>query len=296
MDFLTKLAAEHQAPGEKDIGEQILACNPILESFGNAKTVRNDNSSRFGKYVLMYFAIFPHDNKVYGAKIKNYLLEKSRVVNVAPNERGYHIFYFLLGGCDLATLVELGLTGADGKALKWSTFKYLKTGGERVGEDATKEFNEVVTTMNCMNFTPEEQKGIWRCVAAILHMGELEFDKMSFDDDKSPSKPGKFKNEAVARKIADLLGYENSDDFLKILLQSVNVIRNQEMWMPQGFTVCMNNRDALAKKLYDNMFNWLVVKMNCVIQPEELGSGSFDSVAKTIGLLDIFGFENFDKN
>ena len=73
-------------------------------------------------------------------------------------------------------------------------------------------------------------------------------------------------------------------------------MRNQEMWMPQGYTVCMNNRDALAKKLYDNMFNWLVVKMNGTIEPAELGDGSFDSIAKTIGLLDIFGFENFDKN
>ena len=133
MEFLTKLAAEHQAEGEADIGEQILACNPILEGFGNAKTVRNDNSSRFGKYVLMYFAI--HEDKVYGAQIKNYLLEKSRVVSVAPNERGYHIFYFLLGGCDLATLAELGLTGPDGKALHWNKFNYLKTGGERP-EDA----------------------------------------------------------------------------------------------------------------------------------------------------------------
>ena len=110
-----------------------MACNPILEGFGNAKTVRNDNSSRFGKYVLMYFAI--HEDKVYGAQIKNYLLEKSRVVSVAPNERGYHIFYFLLGGCDLATLAELGLTGPDGKALHWNKFNYLKTGGERP-EDA----------------------------------------------------------------------------------------------------------------------------------------------------------------
>ena len=82
MEFLTKLAAASQAPGEADIGEKILACNPILEGFGNAKTVRNDNSSRFGKYVLMYFGMSGPD-KVYGARTKNYLLEKSRVVMVA---------------------------------------------------------------------------------------------------------------------------------------------------------------------------------------------------------------------
>ena len=117
----------------------------------------------------MYFGI--HEDKVFGAKIKNYLLEKSRVVSVAPMERGYHIFYFMLGGMDLATLAELKLTGADGKALKWNQFNYLKTGGELPNEDAPKEFAEVINTMNSMEFTPDEQKAVWRCVAAILHMG-----------------------------------------------------------------------------------------------------------------------------
>ena len=118
------------------------------------------------------------------------------------------------------------MTGADGKALKWNQFNYLKTGGERPNEDALAEFTEVTDTMNKMAFTAEEQLGVWKCCAAILHMGELEFVKASFDDEKSPSKPGKLKDEAKARKIAELLGYENSDDFIKILLQSVNVIRN----------------------------------------------------------------------
>lgn len=170
MEFLTKLAAMNQAPGEDDIGKKILACNPVLEGFGNAKTVRNDNSSRFGKYVLMYFAMF--SDKVYGARTKNYLLEKSRVVKVEPNERGYHIFYFLLGGADLATLQTLGLTKPDGKAMTWRDFTYLKSGGERA-EDAKAEFDEVVDTMNNMNFGEDEKMSIWKCVAAILHMGEI---------------------------------------------------------------------------------------------------------------------------
>ena len=79
---------------EKDIGDRILACNPILEGFGNSKTCRNDNSSRFGKYVKMYFGL--HEDKLFGATVKNYLLEKSRVIMVAHGERGYHVFYFLL--------------------------------------------------------------------------------------------------------------------------------------------------------------------------------------------------------
>ena len=141
MEFLTKLAAATQAEGEPDIGKQILACNPILEGFGNAKTVRNDNSSRFGKYTLMYFGI--NEDKVYGARIKNYLLEKSRVVIVADKERGYHIFYWLIAGADINTLRELGLLGADGKPRNWNTFNYLKTGGIRE-EDIAKEWSEVI--------------------------------------------------------------------------------------------------------------------------------------------------------
>ena len=106
MDLLTKVAGQSDDPKE-DIGKKILDCNPILEGFGNAKTVRNNNSSRFGKYTLMYFAL--RENKVYGARIKNYLLEKSRVVKVAPTERGYHIFYFLLRGAPIDLLEKLFL-------------------------------------------------------------------------------------------------------------------------------------------------------------------------------------------
>lgn len=107
MDFLTKVAkGEDEAPGE-DIGKKILDCNPILEGFGNSKTTRNNNSSRFGKYTLMYFGL--RENKVYGARIKNYLLEKSRVVKVAANERGYHIFYFLVRGAPIDMLEALYL-------------------------------------------------------------------------------------------------------------------------------------------------------------------------------------------
>ena len=123
MDFLTKLVSSEDVGEEDDIGAKILACNPILESFGNAKTVRNDNSSRFGKYVLMYFGM--NEDKVYGARIKNYLLEKSRVVMVNKGERGYHIFYFMLGGLGEG----LGRLGLAGKT--WQDFNYLKTGGIR---------------------------------------------------------------------------------------------------------------------------------------------------------------------
>lgn len=261
-----------------------------MEGFGNAKTVRNDNSSRFGKYVLMYFGL--HEDKVFGARIKNYLLEKSRVVKVEPNERGYHIFYFLLGGLGNETLRQLGLCKPNnGPPLTWRDFNYLKSGGERA-ENAQEEMKMVLDTMNDMSFSEEEILSIWKCVAAILHFGQIDFDRGSFDDPKSPSKPGKIKNREVAETVSNLLGFENSEDLEKILLQSVNIMRGEELWNPQSYMQCVNNRDSLAKKLYDNMFNWLVNKMNGTIEPEDLNNPAF----KTIGLLDIFGFENFTKN
>jgi len=148
--------------------------------------------------------------------------------------------------------------------------------------------------MNKMRFAPAEIKGVWRVCAAILHMGELDFDKASFSDE---SKPGRIKNEDKARLVSQLLGFGNPDYFIKILLNKVNIIRGQELWSPQKFEECQDNRNSLAKKLFDNLFNWLVIKMNKTIQPDELADpGRFSNIAKTIGLLDIFGFENFAKN
>lgn len=111
MDFLTKFSATGEESAENDIGKKILDCNPILEGFGNSKTLRNNNSSRFGKYVLMYFGL--RERKVFGAIIKNYLLEKSRVVKVAAAERGYHIFYFLIRGGSNELLESLFLLKPD---------------------------------------------------------------------------------------------------------------------------------------------------------------------------------------
>ena len=129
MNFLTDLGKmDGLGANVADVGTAILACNPVLEGFGNAKTVRNDNSSRFGKYVLMYFAL--QKNEIFGAKIKNYLLEKSRVIQVAAMERGYHSFYFLLRGGDEAMLKKLYLTNASGKRREWKEFFYLKDGGD----------------------------------------------------------------------------------------------------------------------------------------------------------------------
>lgn len=297
MEFLTQLASMGNKKGDDDgladIGDRILGCNPILEGFGNAKTVRNDNSSRFGKYVLMYFNQF--EDQIYGARIKNYLLEKSRVCKVSPNERGYHIFYFLLEGAEHSLLKELKLTNPQGAVLTWKDFNYLKAGGIRL-EDPKAEWNEVVTTMNTLGFTQEQIMSIWKTCAAILLFGQLDFDPTSFDDPILPSKAGKIRNDYIAANIASLLGIKDPTEFAFILLHDVTKIGSDFIQTALGMGKAKDNRDALAKQMYDNMFNWLVRKMNKTIEPAAINEESFKDRAKTIGLLDIFGFENFDKN
>jgi myosin heavy subunit len=204
MEFLTKLVSSDEESKEDDIGTKILACNPILEGFGNAKTVRNDNSSRFGKYVLMFFATGSSQDKVYGASIKNYLLEKSRVVMVEENERGYHIFYFLLGGASNDTLRECNLLNASGQPMKWSDFNYFKKSGIRV-EDVEQEFREVEETMKKMDLTDDEIMSIWKCVAAVMLLGQLEFDKTKFSEEGTHV--GEIKNKDLALKIGAMLGF-----------------------------------------------------------------------------------------
>mmetsp|Transcript_84050 Transcript_84050/g.116107 ORF Transcript_84050/g.116107 Transcript_84050/m.116107 type:complete len:176 (+) Transcript_84050:724-1251(+) len=175
MEFLTELSrqgdnAEEAKEGEEDIGTRILACNPILEGFGNAKTVRNNNSSRFGKYTLMYFSLF--EDKVLGARIKNYLLEKSRVIKVAPNERGYHIFYFLLRGGSQKLLEDVFLINdKTKKPYEFKDFNYIKTGGDLSVEHDVEGYKEIMETFIKLKFSEEEMDRIWRMISAILHLG-----------------------------------------------------------------------------------------------------------------------------
>lgn len=157
MNFLTDLGKMGGDTGADvgDIGTKILACNPVLEGFGNAKTVRNDNSSRFGKYTLMYFAL-NHD-QIFGARIKNYLLEKSRVITVAAQERGYHAFYFLLRGASDEFIKKMKLVDASGKRLPWEKFNYIKGGGQPglPEKHDIDGWNEIEDTIKSLGFSPE---------------------------------------------------------------------------------------------------------------------------------------------
>lgn len=294
MNFLTDLGKQGDAKSDVgDIGTKILACNPVLEGFGNAKTVRNDNSSRFGKYTLMYFAL--QKDEIFGARIKNYLLEKSRVISVAANERGYHSFYFMLRGMTDEQLKPLFMTDAKGKRLEWKNFNYLKNGGDLSEKHDVAGWNEMLETIQKLGFSEPQQDAIWRCCAAVLLLGQVDYDKNSFKDVDNNT-VGKLANPDIATKIAKLLGIKNEAFLAKIMVQARSIAGKEVLWKANSLKKSTDNKDALAKQLFNNMFDWLVIMMNRTIEPENLADPSFADQAKTIGLLDIFGFENFAFN
>jgi myosin-5 len=186
MQMLTSLSHKESHSIEK----KILACNPLLEAFGNSKTVRNDNSSRFGKYVQIFFG---GDNTIKGANIISYLLEKSRVVSVAPNERTYHAFY------------ALAASGSYG-VKKPQHYKYLNQSECYTASniDDAKYFKEINSSMTEIGFNKDEIDKIWSLVAAILELGNLEFDDKRHHTNES--NPCDLINKSDLPKIAKIIG------------------------------------------------------------------------------------------
>jgi myosin heavy subunit len=172
MNYLTNIVKKEGEEENKDevpIGEQILACNPVLEGFGNSKTLRNDNSSRFGKYIKLFFATSGPD-EVFGATTKNYLLEKSRVVSVAKDERGYHIFYFILKKMPDEQMAKYFLMKG-GKRTVPEDWNYLKGSGTLPDKVDIEGFDDCQQTFNDHKFSADEQDGVWRICALVMHLG-----------------------------------------------------------------------------------------------------------------------------
>eukprot|EP00347_Sterkiella_histriomuscorum_P008181 403346072 len=276
------------------IEQKILDTNPVLEAFGNSKTVRNNNSSRFGKYVILYFS--HPKGEILGARVKNYLLEKSRVVGPAQGERNYHVFYHLLRGASLDLLQDLGLINQlTGDRLDFQDFNFLKKGtdvDQKIINDA-QLYKELALQFQNLGFTQEEQRAVWRITAACLHLGELSFDDSTYDEN---GKPCSVTNPERIQLIAKILGIQNPQDLITELVNKPSTPGIQ-LRAPLKKHECVDARDSLAKCLYDNLFNWLVERMNLTILPEtSLDDDAFKLETKTIGLLDIFGFENFKEN
>ena len=263
MQFLTKLSDKGKnKDNEEGIEKKILDTNPVLEGFGNSKTVKNNNSSRFGKYVILYFHLTT--GEIMGARVKNYLLEKSRVVGPTPEERNYHVFYFLLRGAPIELLHSLSLTNQiTGQRLDREDFAYLKCGTDLPFKD-DKKYIELAEQFVSLGFTEAEQQAIWRMTACCLHIGEITFNDSDFDENGTPCS---IVNIDRMQTLAKLLGIQNSHEFIAEIVNKPSSPGATKR-APLDLKACYEARDSLAKAMFDNLFSWLVERMNLTLIPE----------------------------
>ncbi|XP_032153321.1 unconventional myosin-Vc isoform X4 [Sapajus apella] len=256
------------------VEDKVLASNPITEAVGNAKTTRNDNSSRFGKYTEISF---DERNQIIGANMRTYLLEKSRVVFQSENERNYHIFYQLCASAQQSEFKHLKLGSAE-------EFNYTRMGGNTVieGVNDQAEMVETQKTFTLLGFKEDFQMDVFKILAAILHLGNVQIAAVG-SERSSISEA-----DCHLEVFCELLGLESGRvaQWLcnrKIVTSSETVVK--PMTRPQA----VNARDALAKKIYAHLFDFIVESINQALQ--------FSGKQHTfIGVLDIYGFETFDVN
>ncbi|KAI7807246.1 putative unconventional myosin-VIIb-like, partial [Triplophysa rosa] len=263
------------------VEQQILEANPILEAFGNAKTIRNDNSSRFGKYVEIHFT---KNGAIEGARIEQYLLEKSRVCRQAAEERNYHIFYCMLLGMPLDQKKILSLGHA-------TEYNYLTMGNCTTceGRDDIKEYASFRSAMKILTFTENDTWEINKLLAAILHLGNVDFEETMMNNLEGCD----VLTSSHFSMAAQLL--EVAPKALDVSLTQRSLMTNREsVSKPLTPAQAMDGRDAFVKAIYGKLFVWIVEKINSAIYkppPDDL-----KHVRLSIGLLDIFGFENFKNN
>uniref|UniRef100_A0A4X1T514 Myosin VC n=1 Tax=Sus scrofa TaxID=9823 RepID=A0A4X1T514_PIG len=256
------------------VEDKVLASNPITEAVGNAKTTRNDNSSRFGKYTEISF---DERNQIIGANMRTYLLEKSRVVFQSENERNYHIFYQLCASAQQSEFKHLKLASAE-------EFNYTRMGGSTVIEGVNDRADMIETqkTFSLLGFKEDFQMDVFKILAAILHLGNVEI--IAVGNERSAVS----EDDSHLKVFCELLGLESGKvaQWLcnrKIITTSETVVK--PMTRPQA----TNARDALAKKIYAHLFDFIVERINQALQ--------FSGKQHTfIGVLDIYGFETFDVN
>nr|XP_027095341.1 myosin-9-like isoform X6 [Coffea arabica] len=275
MRYLAFLGGRKGTEG-RTVEQQVLESNPVLEAFGNAKTVRNNNSSRFGKFVEIQFN---KNGRISGAAIRTYLLERSRVCQVSDPERNYHCFYLLCAAPQEE--IEKYKLGHP------KTFHYLNQSNcyELVGINDAHDYLATRRAMDIVGISQKEQDAIFRVVAAILHLGNIEFAKgKEIDSSILKDEKSKFHLQTTAELLmCDPVALE--DALLKRVMVTPEEVIKRSL-DPDGATV---SRDGLAKTTYSRLFDWLVDKINVSI-------GQDPNSKSLIGVLDIYGFESFKLN
>ncbi|KAM4031324.1 myosin heavy chain, skeletal muscle, adult-like [Anomaloglossus baeobatrachus] len=254
--------------------DQIIQANPLLEAFGNAKTVRNDNSSRFGKFIRIHFGA---TGKLSSADIETYLLEKSRVTFQLPNERSYHIFYQIQSN-KKPEIVEMLL-------ITTNPYDYQYTSMGEISVKSIDDEAELMATdeaIDILGFNQEEKMGIYKLTGAVMHYGNLKFKQKPREEQAEPD------GTEDADKAAYLMGL-NSSDLVKSLCNPRVKVGNEFVTKSQNVQQVYNSIGALARSVYEKLFLWMVTRINQQLDMKQ-------SRQYFIGVLDIAGFEIFDFN
>uniref|UniRef100_A0A8C3AEQ1 Myosin, heavy chain 14, non-muscle n=1 Tax=Cyclopterus lumpus TaxID=8103 RepID=A0A8C3AEQ1_CYCLU len=271
IQYLAHVASSHKGG---TLEKQLLQANPILEAFGNAKTVKNDNSSRFGKFIRINFDVAGY---IVGANIETYLLEKSRATRQAKDERTFHIFYQMLCGTSDETKADLLLGTAD-------EYRFLSGGSIPVaGQSDSENFTQTMDSMVIMGFTPEESISMLKVISAVLQFGNISFMKEKNHDQAS------MPDNTAAQKLCHLLGI-NVLEFTRAILNPRIKVGREYVQKAQTKEQADFAVEALAKATYERLFRWLVHRINRALDRRQRQGASF------IGILDIAGFEIFQLN
>ncbi|XP_027135306.1 myosin heavy chain, fast skeletal muscle [Larimichthys crocea] len=269
-----KKAEQVSSKMQGSLEDQIIAANPLLEAYGNAKTVRNDNSSRFGKFIRIHFGT---TGKLASADIETYLLEKSRVTFQLSAERSYHIFYQLMTGHKPELIEALLITT--------NPYDYHMISQGEITVKSINDIEEFIATdtaIDILGFTAEEKASMYKLTGAVMHHGNMKFKQKQREEQAEPD------GTEVADKIAYLMGL-NSADLLKALCYPRVKVGNEFVTKGQTVPQVNNSVMALCKSVYEKMFLWMVVRINEMLDTKQPRSFF-------IGVLDIAGFEIFDFN
>ncbi|KAM4547689.1 unconventional myosin-IXb isoform 4-T4 [Odontesthes bonariensis] len=275
---LTALSQKGYASG---VERTILGAGPVLEAFGNAKTAHNNNSSRFGKFIQVNYL---ESGVVRGAVVEKYLLEKSRLVSREKNERNYHVFYYLLLGASEEERKEF-------KLLPPEEYFYLKQENFKIEdeEDLCHDFERLQQAMEMVGFLPATKKQIFSVLSAILYLGNVTYRRKSTgrDEGLDVGPP------EVLATLSDLLKVKD-ELLVEALTKRKTVTVNDKLILPYSHSEAITARDSMAKSLYSALFDWIVLRINHALLNKKDMEESVPCLS--IGVLDIFGFEDFQTN
>jgi len=281
--LLQQLSSLSQYAFRSGVEDTLLSAGPVMEAFGNAKTQHNNNSSRFGKFIQV---IYRENGMVNGAIVQKYLLEKSRIVSQSDNERNYHAFYYLIAGASPREREEFHLT-------KVCDYFYLNQSrrqfevGYRNNRIEAEGFIRLKKSMEIVGFSPEKQNRVFSVLSAVLHLGNIEFvRKSNYHNDDFVQ----IKDASVVTFISDLLGLKPQTLINALTSKRTRAARGEMLHFCYKFHEAKATRDAMAKCLYAALFDWIVMRINQALLSKR---DNRDFKGNYIGILDIFGFEDF---